>query len=53
MPQLYPSPWLYIFVFSWIILLLMSPKKIMSHAYPNDPSPKYSKTLNSSWPWLW
>nr|QII69142.1 ATP synthase F0 subunit 8 [Paradiplospinus antarcticus] len=54
MPQLNPSPWLAILVFSWLVLLVIIPPKIMAHTYPNEPAPKnLQKTKGGSWNWPW
>nr|WKT10018.1 ATP synthase F0 subunit 8 [Ptychadena cooperi]WKT10031.1 ATP synthase F0 subunit 8 [Ptychadena cooperi]WKT10044.1 ATP synthase F0 subunit 8 [Ptychadena cooperi]WKT10057.1 ATP synthase F0 subunit 8 [Ptychadena cooperi]WKT10070.1 ATP synthase F0 subunit 8 [Ptychadena cooperi] len=53
MPQLLPDPWLYIFISSWTILLLLAPSKILKHTYPKDFNSNSYKTGNLSWPWLW
>nr|YP_010933652.1 ATP synthase F0 subunit 8 [Ptychadena nana]WKT10356.1 ATP synthase F0 subunit 8 [Ptychadena nana]WKT10369.1 ATP synthase F0 subunit 8 [Ptychadena nana]WKT10382.1 ATP synthase F0 subunit 8 [Ptychadena nana]WKT10395.1 ATP synthase F0 subunit 8 [Ptychadena nana]WKT10408.1 ATP synthase F0 subunit 8 [Ptychadena nana] len=53
MPQLMTEPWLYIFISSWVIFLLMAPNKILNHIYPNDFNTQASKKGNLSWPWLW
>nr|YP_009048982.1 ATP synthase F0 subunit 8 [Plectorhinchus cinctus]AID69713.1 ATPase subunit 8 [Plectorhinchus cinctus] len=54
MPQLNPSPWFAILVFSWLVFLTVLPPKVMAHTYPNDPSPQASKKLETgSWNWPW
>nr|YP_006073324.1 ATP synthase F0 subunit 8 [Argyrosomus japonicus]YP_009112217.1 ATP synthase F0 subunit 8 [Argyrosomus amoyensis]YP_009245074.1 ATP synthase F0 subunit 8 [Nibea miichthioides]YP_010949764.1 ATP synthase F0 subunit 8 [Totoaba macdonaldi]AFG17328.1 ATP synthase F0 subunit 8 [Argyrosomus japonicus]AIY56543.1 ATP synthase F0 subunit 8 [Argyrosomus amoyensis]ALC75042.1 ATP synthase F0 subunit 8 [Argyrosomus japonicus]AMR73877.1 ATP synthase F0 subunit 8 [Nibea miichthioides]WMI35603.1 ATP syn len=55
MPQLNPSPWLAIMVFSWLTFLIIIPPKIMAHIFPNEPTPQStekSKTETWNWPWL-
>nr|AFC88381.1 ATP synthase F0 subunit 8 [Symphurus plagiusa] len=52
MPQLNPAPWLLIFLFSWLVLLVFIPPKILKHYNTKPPSPKTSqKTENPFWPW--
>nr|YP_009431905.1 ATP synthase F0 subunit 8 [Atrobucca nibe]ATA66342.1 ATP synthase F0 subunit 8 [Atrobucca nibe]QDS78244.1 ATP synthase F0 subunit 8 [Atrobucca nibe]UEV86513.1 ATP synthase F0 subunit 8 [Atrobucca nibe] len=55
MPQLNPSPWLAIMIFSWLTFLIIIPPKIMAHLFPNEPAPqdlKSSKTGTWNWPWV-
>nr|ATL15915.1 ATP synthase F0 subunit 8 [Johnius distinctus] len=55
MPQLNPSPWLAIMLFSWMTFLIILPPKIMAHVYPNEPTLRDSgefKTGIWNWPWL-
>nr|AAP92016.1 ATPase 8 [Serranus baldwini]AAP92018.1 ATPase 8 [Serranus baldwini]WNH21911.1 ATP synthase F0 subunit 8 [Serranus baldwini] len=54
MPQLNPSPWFAIMVFSWMVFLTVIPPKIMSHTFLNEPSSRSAKKSdqnNWSWPW--
>nr|NP_740066.1 ATP synthase F0 subunit 8 [Caranx melampygus]YP_009234291.1 ATP synthase F0 subunit 8 [Caranx tille]YP_010172991.1 ATP synthase F0 subunit 8 [Caranx crysos]WNH17165.1 ATP synthase F0 subunit 8 [Caranx sexfasciatus]WNH19479.1 ATP synthase F0 subunit 8 [Caranx caballus]AHA41592.1 ATP synthase F0 subunit 8 [Caranx melampygus]AMB65159.1 ATP synthase F0 subunit 8 [Caranx tille]QSH90817.1 ATP synthase F0 subunit 8 [Caranx crysos] len=54
MPQLNPAPWFAILTFSWLIFLTVLPSKVMSHTYPNEPTPQSTekpKTEAWSWPW--
>nr|YP_007316796.1 ATP synthase F0 subunit 8 [Lechriodus melanopyga]AEC33153.1 ATP synthase F0 subunit 8 [Lechriodus melanopyga] len=53
MPQLNPSPWFFIFIVSWVIFILISLIKVSSFYFPNNPSPKHYKNLNSTWTWPW
>nr|ABA11338.1 ATPase subunit 8 [Doryrhamphus excisus]ABA11340.1 ATPase subunit 8 [Doryrhamphus excisus]ABA11342.1 ATPase subunit 8 [Doryrhamphus excisus]ABA11344.1 ATPase subunit 8 [Doryrhamphus excisus]ABA11346.1 ATPase subunit 8 [Doryrhamphus excisus] len=54
MPQLNPSPWLAILLFSWAVLVSTVPIKIMSHKFPNSPAPSSSKVpQNKFWNWPW
>uniref|UniRef100_UPI0030FEE1F0 ATP synthase F0 subunit 8 n=1 Tax=Menticirrhus americanus TaxID=278734 RepID=UPI0030FEE1F0 len=55
MPQLNPSPWLAILVFSWLTFLTLVPPKIMAHIFPNEPSPQSTEMFKTgiwNWPWL-
>uniref|UniRef100_UPI0030FEA226 ATP synthase F0 subunit 8 n=1 Tax=Paralonchurus brasiliensis TaxID=1154682 RepID=UPI0030FEA226 len=55
MPQLNPSPWLAIMVFSWMMFLIIVPPKILAHIFPNEPasrSMEESQTGSWSWPWV-
>nr|YP_001650740.1 ATP synthase F0 subunit 8 [Macroramphosus scolopax]BAF75007.1 ATPase subunit 8 [Macroramphosus scolopax] len=54
MPQLDPSPWFAILVFSWVIFITIIPPKIMAHIFPNEPtsqSAEAPKTEPWNWPW--
>nr|AGN71067.1 ATP synthase F0 subunit 8 [Cardioglossa leucomystax] len=53
MPQLLPEPWFLIFFSSWLILLLISPSKIMTYKILNTPNQKFHKKSKSSWLWPW
>nr|YP_003457100.1 ATP synthase F0 subunit 8 [Oneirodes thompsoni]BAI77174.1 ATPase subunit 8 [Oneirodes thompsoni] len=52
MPQLNPSPWLAILIFSWLILLTVLPLKLMPHTFPDAPSPEALEALMMQ-PWAW
>nr|YP_010956540.1 ATP synthase F0 subunit 8 [Equetus lanceolatus]WMY89633.1 ATP synthase F0 subunit 8 [Equetus lanceolatus] len=55
MPQLNPSPWLTIMIFSWLTFLIILPPKIMAHTFPNEAAPQStekSSTTAWNWPWL-
>nr|ALU86430.1 ATP synthase F0 subunit 8 [Rastrelliger kanagurta] len=54
MPQLNPSPWLAILIFSWSVFLIVIPPKIMAHSFPNEPtlqSTEKHKAEPWNWPW--
>nr|YP_010956332.1 ATP synthase F0 subunit 8 [Coryphaenoides armatus]WMY89425.1 ATP synthase F0 subunit 8 [Coryphaenoides armatus] len=54
MPQLNPSPWFMIFVYTWAIFLLLVVPILLSSATPNEPvmqSAPSSKTCPWAWPW--
>nr|ACP04288.1 ATP synthase subunit 8 [Scleropages leichardti] len=54
MPQLDPTPWLLILLFSWLTLLMMIPLKIMGHYFMNEPipqAPKMHPLMPWNWPW--
>nr|YP_010127188.1 ATP synthase F0 subunit 8 [Quasipaa exilispinosa]AGU46637.1 ATP synthase F0 subunit 8 [Quasipaa exilispinosa]QPO07314.1 ATP synthase F0 subunit 8 [Quasipaa exilispinosa] len=53
MPQLLPSPWFFIFVFTWFIFISLAPQKILSHSFLNEPTLKFAKTTKHTWTWLW
>nr|BBD13969.1 ATPase subunit 8 [Stethojulis strigiventer] len=54
MPQLNPSPWLGILLFSWLIFLTIIPPKVMSHTFPNEPATRSTRTpIMHSWAWPW
>nr|NP_443337.1 ATP synthase F0 subunit 8 [Percopsis transmontana]UXB58982.1 ATP synthase F0 subunit 8 [Percopsis transmontana]BAB70148.1 ATPase subunit 8 [Percopsis transmontana] len=55
MPQLNPSPWFMVLVFSWLVFLTILPPKIVAHTFPNDPAAQSTETTKTepwSWPWL-
>nr|AAX77268.1 ATPase 8 [Cottus cf. cognatus UAIC 11746.01] len=54
MPQLNPTPWFAILVFSWLVFLVIIPPKVMAHTFPNEPtlqSAEKPKTEPWTWPW--
>nr|YP_010390513.1 ATP synthase F0 subunit 8 [Gnathodentex aureolineatus]UPX00921.1 ATP synthase F0 subunit 8 [Gnathodentex aureolineatus] len=54
MPQLNPSPWFLILVFSWLVFLVILPSKIMAHSFPNAPTlHSTQKPEAESWSWPW
>nr|YP_009328208.1 ATP synthase F0 subunit 8 [Macrognathus pancalus]APD28176.1 ATP synthase F0 subunit 8 [Macrognathus pancalus] len=54
MPQLNPSPWFGILVFSWFIFLTIIPLKIMSHLPPNEAiSQDTLLFITEAWSWPW
>nr|WNH23302.1 ATP synthase F0 subunit 8 [Xenodermichthys copei]BAI50328.1 ATPase subunits 8 [Xenodermichthys copei]BBA85447.1 ATPase subunits 8 [Xenodermichthys copei] len=54
MPQLDPSPWFAIMVFSWSMFLIMLPPKILSHTFPGEPTAlSTEKTKTEPWNWPW
>nr|YP_004347734.1 ATP synthase F0 subunit 8 [Tetraodon biocellatus]BAK09838.1 ATPase subunit 8 [Tetraodon biocellatus] len=54
MPQLNPSPWFAIMVFSWFVFLTFLPPKVMAHTFPNEPTAQNTQTLKTkSWTWPW
>nr|YP_006303603.1 ATP synthase F0 subunit 8 [Minimugil cascasia]AEK53175.1 ATP synthase F0 subunit 8 [Minimugil cascasia] len=54
MPQLNPSPWLLILLFTWLVFLTIIPPKILGHTFPNDPaSQNTEKPKTESWVWPW
>nr|YP_009572113.1 ATP synthase F0 subunit 8 [Johnius borneensis]QBI38037.1 ATP synthase F0 subunit 8 [Johnius borneensis] len=55
MPQLNPSPWLAIMLFSWMTFLIIVLPKIMAHLHPNEPVLRDSGKFETgiwNWPWL-
>nr|AAR13570.1 ATPase 8 [Synbranchus marmoratus] len=54
MPQLNPSPWFMILIFSWLIFLILLPSKITAHTFPNEPQLKTSSQIKTEpWNWPW
>nr|AAP75309.1 ATP synthase 8 [Amblyglyphidodon sp. New Caledonia-BQ-2003]AAP75311.1 ATP synthase 8 [Amblyglyphidodon leucogaster]QUJ18426.1 ATP synthase protein 8 [Amblyglyphidodon curacao] len=54
MPQLNPSPWFAILMFSWAIFLTVIPPKVLAHTFTYDPthqSTEKPKTVSWTWPW--
>nr|BAR45840.1 adenosine triphosphatase subunit 8 [Pseudotrichonotus altivelis] len=54
MPQLNPTPWLPILVFSWLVFLYILPPKVINHAFPNEPAMQNTQkfeTITWTWPW--
>nr|YP_009990481.1 ATP synthase F0 subunit 8 [Gobiusculus flavescens]QNM99718.1 ATP synthase F0 subunit 8 [Gobiusculus flavescens] len=54
MPQLNPSPWFAIFMFSWLIFLTIVVPKVLNHTFPNEPTLQSAQTPKTdSWTWPW
>nr|YP_009971660.1 ATP synthase F0 subunit 8 [Grammatorcynus bilineatus]QNG58019.1 ATP synthase F0 subunit 8 [Grammatorcynus bilineatus] len=54
MPQLDPSPWFAIFLFSWMVFAFVVPPKVTAHKFPNDPDYKIIETPpGMAWDWPW
>nr|ABO38890.1 ATPase subunit 8 [Amphiarius rugispinis] len=53
MPQLNPTPWLAILVFSWLIFLTVIPPKILNHTFTNDITSNTKNLKSTPWNWLW
>nr|AIK19910.1 ATP synthase F0 subunit 8 [Leiopelma hamiltoni] len=53
MPQLNPGPWLITLIFSWLILTIVLPPKMINHQPINEPTKNHKKTLPCPWPWPW
>nr|YP_009231721.1 ATP synthase F0 subunit 8 [Embiotoca jacksoni]AMA06615.1 ATP synthase F0 subunit 8 [Embiotoca jacksoni] len=53
MPQLNPTPWLVILIFSWVIFSAIIPSKILAYIFPNDPSSQSTKKSKQPWGWPW
>uniref|UniRef100_A0AB39A6G2 ATP synthase complex subunit 8 n=1 Tax=Ophisternon sp. b AFMS-2024 TaxID=3231494 RepID=A0AB39A6G2_9TELE len=55
MPQLNPTPWFFILIFSWFIFLFILMPKIITHTFPNEPLSKITNQIKTepwNWPWL-
>nr|ADW93454.1 ATPase 8 [Brachymeles pathfinderi]ADW93458.1 ATPase 8 [Brachymeles pathfinderi] len=55
MPQLNPSPWFFILLLSWAVLLLIFKTKVlisMPHNNPMLPDLTTSHTTPWNWPWI-
>nr|YP_010950401.1 ATP synthase F0 subunit 8 [Bathyraja taranetzi]WMI36331.1 ATP synthase F0 subunit 8 [Bathyraja taranetzi] len=54
MPQLNPSPWFLIFLFSWLFFLIILPHKLTSYMFNYDPTLKnVKKQKPEPWNWPW
>nr|YP_009566657.1 ATP synthase F0 subunit 8 [Halichoeres nigrescens]YP_009861691.1 ATP synthase F0 subunit 8 [Thalassoma lunare]QBB10831.1 ATP synthase F0 subunit 8 [Halichoeres nigrescens]QKD75029.1 ATP synthase F0 subunit 8 [Thalassoma lunare] len=54
MPQLNPSPWLAIFLFSWLVFLTVIPPKVLAYTFMNEPtSQSMEAPRTTSWAWPW
>nr|ACN11849.1 ATP synthase subunit 8 [Cinetodus carinatus]ACN11851.1 ATP synthase subunit 8 [Cinetodus carinatus] len=53
MPQLNPTPWLAILVFSWLIFLTVIPTKILNHTFTNDTTLNTKNPKSGTWNWPW
>nr|QZL13639.1 ATP synthase F0 subunit 8 [Electrophorus voltai] len=52
MPQLDPSPWFLILLFTWIIFTTMPLLKLMKHDFINEPM-HMNPTSPKTWTWPW
>nr|ABX46780.1 ATPase subunit 8 [Batrachoseps gabrieli] len=54
MPQLNPSPWLFIFIMSWMIYLIILIPKVGNLKMLNEPmTPDTSVSTTQPWNWPW
>nr|UQJ79417.1 ATP synthase F0 subunit 8 [Trigonopoma gracile] len=54
MPQLNPLPWFTILIFSWAVLLIITPTKVLNHIQQNEFTLMDVKNYqNLNWIWLW
>nr|YP_010959164.1 ATP synthase F0 subunit 8 [Urolophus aurantiacus]WND64991.1 ATP synthase F0 subunit 8 [Urolophus aurantiacus] len=54
MPQLNPSPWFLIFLFTWLFFLATMPTKVVHHLFNNPPTTKnIQKSKPTPWNWPW
>nr|YP_009679982.1 ATP synthase F0 subunit 8 [Dentex angolensis]QDM39469.1 ATP synthase F0 subunit 8 [Dentex angolensis] len=54
MPQLNPTPWFAVLMFSWVVFLTILPPKVMAHIFPNDPTLQcVEKAISEPWAWPW
>nr|BBO49574.1 ATPase subunit 8 [Breviceps mossambicus] len=53
MPQLLPGPWFYIFISSWLIMLFLFPRKILTNTLLNNPTPTSATKTYYTWTWPW
>nr|YP_002970823.1 ATP synthase F0 subunit 8 [Oplurus grandidieri]BAH70373.1 ATPase subunit8 [Oplurus grandidieri] len=53
MPQLNPSPWLFILMLTWLVLMTMFLNKTLFTTYPNMPTTKKEHTETPYWTWPW
>nr|YP_010406846.1 ATP synthase F0 subunit 8 [Parupeneus pleurostigma]URF19478.1 ATP synthase F0 subunit 8 [Parupeneus pleurostigma] len=52
MPQLDPAPWLLILLYTWSILLVVVPPKVLAHTFPASPAAQEVQALKTE-PWHW
>nr|QOJ45154.1 ATP synthase F0 subunit 8 [Rheobates palmatus] len=53
MPQLDPSPWFFILISSWLILLIFTSTKTSKLSHLNNPSNETLTNTYSTWSWPW
>nr|YP_002970945.1 ATP synthase F0 subunit 8 [Chalarodon madagascariensis]BAH70451.1 ATPase subunit 8 [Chalarodon madagascariensis] len=53
MPQLNPSPWLFIMVLTWLALMTVFLNKTLLTEHPNSPMMNQHTTKTPSWTWPW
>nr|YP_002317354.1 ATP synthase F0 subunit 8 [Apeltes quadracus]BAG83070.1 ATPase subunit 8 [Apeltes quadracus] len=54
MPQLNPSPWFAMLIFSWLVFLIIIPSKVMAHIFHSEPTMQSAeKRLTNPWTWPW
>nr|YP_008593721.1 ATP synthase F0 subunit 8 [Epinnula magistralis]BAN83741.1 ATPase subunit 8 [Epinnula magistralis] len=54
MPQLNPGPWFAIMLFTWLMLLISIPTKILSRIFTNKLNSQDSeKPKGMPWTWPW
>nr|YP_001816860.1 ATP synthase F0 subunit 8 [Arapaima gigas]AAM08973.1 ATPase subunit 8 [Arapaima gigas]AAM08977.1 ATPase subunit 8 [Arapaima gigas]AAM08981.1 ATPase subunit 8 [Arapaima gigas]AAM08985.1 ATPase subunit 8 [Arapaima gigas]AAM08989.1 ATPase subunit 8 [Arapaima gigas] len=54
MPQLNPTPWFLVLLFSWMVLLVIIPPKVMHHHFTGDPTHHSAKEQTQTpWNWPW
>nr|YP_009236031.1 ATPase subunit 8 [Pungitius hellenicus]AME17747.1 ATPase subunit 8 [Pungitius hellenicus] len=54
MPQLDPSPWFAMLIFSWLVFLIVIPPKVMAHVFPSEPALQSAeKRFTDPWTWPW
>nr|AGC13259.1 ATP synthase 8 [Poecilia hondurensis]AGC13261.1 ATP synthase 8 [Poecilia hondurensis]AGC13265.1 ATP synthase 8 [Poecilia hondurensis] len=54
MPQLIPTPWLALLIFSWTIFSTIVLPKMLKHSFPDNPTPRSKQDLHKNkWDWSW
>nr|ARF05865.1 ATP synthase F0 subunit 8 [Rineloricaria cf. lanceolata TEP-2017] len=53
MPQLNPTPWFAILLFSWLVFLTVIPNKILNHTFTNEPTTSSYTSKSKTWNWPW
>ncbi|YP_003434313.1 ATP synthase F0 subunit 8 (mitochondrion) [Cheilinus undulatus] len=54
MPQLNPTPWFAILIFTWLVFLTIIPPKVSTHTFPNEPTSRSTeKPQTEPWNWPW
>nr|ABX46752.1 ATPase subunit 8 [Batrachoseps gavilanensis] len=54
MPQLNPNPWLFIFIMSWVIYLIILTPKVSNLKVLNEPmAQNMNMSVTQPWNWPW
>nr|WNH23016.1 ATP synthase F0 subunit 8 [Gobiosoma bosc] len=54
MPQLNPSPWFAMLVFSWLVFLTIVVPKVLPHTFPSEPGAQSTQDPKTNpWTWQW
>nr|AOY36090.1 ATP synthase F0 subunit 8 [Indirana semipalmata] len=53
MPQLILDPWLIILLSSWLTLIFLAPKKLLTSLNLKELTKKTTKPSHPAWTWPW